>query len=143
MSFRICSTVLMNTNGIAIQSYGFNIQRILGSVKTVLSFLDEYEVDEIHLIIPLKGEASNTFPLLRALQDISISTPLSIGGGLTSNNIAKITNDPYFERLIFNSLIFDDEQVIKQVSLKMGHQAIVGYIPFILQKNIRKKKCHL
>ena len=40
--------------------------------------------------------------------------------------------------IFFNSSIFDDNEVIKQATLKMGHQAIVGYIPFILKKNTIK-----
>jgi len=138
MSFRIGATVLLDINGRALQSYNFNTKRILGCVKNVLSFLDDYEVDEIHLIIPLKGKGVDTSKVLTELKDVSISTPLSVGGGLNVKNIAEITNDPYFERLVFNSLIFDDNEVIKQVSLKMGRQAILAYMPFILHKNTLK-----
>ena len=138
MSFRIGATVLIDIDGRVLQSYSFKTKRVLGHIKNVLSFLDDYEVDEIHLIIPLKGKDVDTSKVLTKLKDISISTPLSVGGGLNVKNIAEITNDPYFERLIFNSLIFDDNEVIKQVSIKMGHQAIVAYMPFILQNNTLK-----
>ena len=104
MSFRIGATVLIDIDGRVLQSYSFKTKRVLGHIKNVLSFLDDYEVDEIHLIIPLKGKDVDTSKVLTKLKDISISTPLSVGGGLNVKNIAEITNDPYFERLIFNSL---------------------------------------
>jgi phosphoribosylformimino-5-aminoimidazole carboxamide ribonucleotide (ProFAR) isomerase len=138
MSFRIGATVLLDCNGKALQSYSFQTKRVLGCIKNVLFFLNAYKVDEIHLIIPLKGKGVNTSKTLAGLKDTPISTPLSVGGGVDSVSLIEITKDPYFERLIFNSSIFDDNEVIKQATLKMGHQAIVGYIPFILKKNTIK-----
>ena len=136
MSFRIGATVLLDYNGKnALQSYNFNTKRFLGSIKNVLSFLNSYEVDEIHLIIPVKGKGESTYRALKDLKDIFISTPLSIGGGLNIDSLEEITKDPYFERLIFNSSLFDNHEVIKQATLKMGRQAIVGSVPFILQNN--------
>ncbi len=136
MSFRIGATILLDRSGEnVLQSYNFQTKRILGSVKNTLSFLDEYEVDEIHLIIPLKGENASSFKALNKLKDISISTPLSIGGGINIKSLAEITKDPFFERLIFNSALFDDHEVVKQATSKMGHQAIVASVPFILKNN--------
>jgi len=135
MSFRIAATVLLDCNGTALQSYGFQTKRVLGCIKYVLSFLNAYKVDEIHLIIPAKGLGVDTSRTLKSLKDIPISTPLSVGGGINLDNLLEITKDPYFERLIFNSALFDDHEVIRQAVLKMGHQAIVAYIPFIIVKN--------
>ena len=72
------------------------------------------------------------------LKDIPISTPLSVGGGVDSNSLIEITRDPYFERLIFNSAIFDNNELIEQAILKMGHQAMIASIPFILEKDLIK-----
>ena len=138
MSFRIGATVSIDHNAKAIQSYGFNVKRVLGCIKHVLSFLDAYKVDEIHLIFPLKGKCNQTTEVLVELKNIPISTPLSIGGGIDSNSLTEITKDPYFERLIFNSAIFDNNELINQAILKMGHQAMVASIPFILKKDAIK-----
>ena len=84
MSFRIGATVLIDHNGNAIQSYGFKEKRILGDLQKVLKFLDAYEVDEIHAIVPFKGKGdSGSSKIFSHLSEISISTPLSIGGGIT------------------------------------------------------------
>jgi imidazole glycerol phosphate synthase subunit HisF len=138
MSFRIGATVLIDCDGNAIQSYNFKTKRVLGNLQKVLKFLDNYEVDEIHLIIPLKGKGVDTSKTLIGLKDLPISTPLSVGGGLNVESLAEVIKDPCFERLIFNSSIFDDNKVIKQATLKVGRQAIVASIPFILQKNTIK-----
>ena len=44
----------------------------------------------------------------------------------------------FFERLIFNSALFDDREVLKHAIFRMGHQAIVAYVPFTLKNNIFK-----
>ena len=138
MSFRIGSTVLIDCGGSAIQSYNFKTKRILGNLQKVLKFLDVYEVDEIHAIVPNKGGGGNrASKVFSSLLNISISTPLSIGGGITIENLEVIMQDPFFERLIFNSALFGDHKVIKQAALKMGRQSMVASIPFVVKdKNL-------
>jgi len=136
MSFRICSTVLLDaSSNVAIQSYGFKLKRVLGDIKSVLYYLDIYQVDEIHLIIPFKGEGSNPVSLYNSLKFIPLSSPLSIGGGIDLKSLEMISRDPYFERIIFNSAFFDDHEVIRYAAKKMGHQAIVAYLPFTFEEN--------
>jgi imidazole glycerol phosphate synthase subunit HisF len=136
MSFRIGSTVLIDCNGNVVQSYNFNTKRILGNLQQVLKFLDAYEVDEIHAIVPYKGKNYNrSLQIFSILSNISISTPLGIGGGITMENIEVIAQDPFFERCIFNSAIFYDTQLLKKVKSLMGHQSLVASIPFIIKDN--------
>jgi len=136
MSFRIGATVLINYEGIAIQSYNFKTNRILGNLQKVLKFLDAYGVDEIHAIVPSKGKSKHSSSeVFFNLSDISISTPLSIGGGITEENIKEITKDPFFERCIFNSAIFNNPQLLKKTKIIMGHQSMVASLPFIIRKD--------
>lgn len=138
MSFRIGATVLIDHNGNAIQSYSFKEKRILGDIKKVLKFLDAYKVDEIHAIVPFKGKGdSDSSKIFSHLSEISISTPLSIGGGITEKNIEKITNDPFFERCIFNSAIFNNPELLQKTKSIMGHQSMVASIPFIFDDNLK------
>ncbi len=133
MSFRISATVLIGHNGNAIQSYGFKKKRILGNLQKVLKFLDAYKVDEIHAIVPFKGEGdSGSSRIFSHLSELSISTPLGIGGGITERNIEEITQDPFFERCIFNSAIFNNPELLKKTKSIMGHQSMVASIPFII-----------
>jgi len=137
MSFRIGSTVLVDCGGSAIQSYGFRFKRSLGNLRQVLKFLDQYEVDEVHVIIPSKGERKcDSLQIFSDLSNVSISTPLGIGGGLTMLNIDQITQDPFFERCIFNSAIFTDSNLIDYTRAKMGHQSMVASIPFLIDGNV-------
>jgi len=136
MSFRIGATVLVDCNGGAIQSYGFKTRRILGNLRQVLKFLDEYEIDEVHVVIPSKGSDNcNSLQIFSNLSDVSISTPLSIGGGLTMKNIGQIAQDPFFERCIFNSAAFHDFPLLNHVRDLMGHQSMVASIPFLISNN--------
>jgi phosphoribosylformimino-5-aminoimidazole carboxamide ribonucleotide (ProFAR) isomerase len=136
MSFRIGASVLLNCNGLAIQSYNFKTKRILGSIHQVLNFLDLYEVDEIHVILPLKNiRSTDSYKSLLDLKEIEISTPIGIGGGITNENIEVITKDPFFERLIFNSAIFKNDSVLKKATSIMGRQSMVAYVPFRIDQN--------
>jgi imidazole glycerol phosphate synthase subunit HisF len=136
MSFRIGATVLIDYYGNAIQSYNFNTKRILGNLQKVLEFLDAYEIDEIHAIVPSKGRSDNdSSEVFSNLSDISISTPLGIGGGITEKNIKEITRDPFFERCIFNSAIFNNSQLLKKTKAIMGRQSMVASMPFIIKND--------
>jgi imidazole glycerol phosphate synthase subunit HisF len=134
MSFRVGATVLIDYNGNAIQSYAFETKRVLGCAAQVLKFLDSYGVDEIHMLIPIKKDSDiDTSKIFSDLMNISISTPLGIGGGINSNNFKKIIKNLYFERLIFNSAIFDDIDTLKLAKSIMGSQSMVACIPFIIR----------
>lgn len=136
MSFRIGATVLIDYNGNAIQSYNFKTRRILGSLQKVLKFLDAYKVDEIHTIVISKGRCDNSSSkIFSNLSDISISTPLSIGGGVTEENIKELTKEPFFERCIFNSAIFNNHLLLQKAKSIMGHQSMVASIPFVINNN--------
>jgi len=136
MSFRIGATVLIDYDNVAIQSYNFKTRRVLGNLKKVLKFLDAYGVDEIHAIIPSKGKSKySSSDIFFNLSDIAISTPLSIGGGITEENIKEITKDPFFERCIFNSAIFNNSKLLKNTKIIMGHQSMVASMPFIIRKD--------
>jgi len=125
--------VLISCDGKAMQSYNFRTKRVLGDIQKVLSFLDSYNVDEIHAIVPFKGEGdSGSSQIFSNLSDISISTPLSIGGGISEENLEKITKDPFFERCIFNRAIFNNSELLKKTKSIMGHQSMVASIPFII-----------
>lgn len=133
MSFRIGATVLIDYDGNAIQSYNFKTKRVLGNLQKVLKFLDAYEVDEIHAIVPSKEKGANSSSkVFFHLSNISISTPLGIGGGITTENLKEITKDPFFERCIFNRAIFNNPQLLQETKSIMGHQSMVASIPFII-----------
>jgi imidazole glycerol phosphate synthase subunit HisF len=136
MSFRIGATVLIDYDSNVIQSYNFKKKRILGNLQKVLKFLDAYEIDEIHAIVPSKGkDKHSSSKVFFNLSNISISTPLSIGGGITEENMKEITKDPFFERCIFNSAIFNNSQLLKKTEIIMGHQSMVAAIPFVIRKD--------
>jgi imidazole glycerol phosphate synthase subunit HisF len=137
MSFRIGATVLIDYDGNAIQSYNFKVRRVLGDLKKVLKFLDAYEVDEIHVIVLSKGgNSDNSLGIFTNLSNISISTPLGIGGGITEDNIQKITKDPFFERCIFNSAIFGITSFLQKATSIMGHQAMIASMPFSIENGV-------
>ena len=125
-------------NGYCYQSYGWNILRPLGKLQNILDHLEEYEIDEISIIRPIRGiDSDESFNSdILELSKIKSSTPLSFGGGLNNKNRMNLARSLSFERLIFSSALFsDNSELFTYTSNLTGRQAIVGCLPFKFIKN--------
>ena len=132
--FRIISNLLLK-NGQCFQSYGWNMFRPLGKLQTAVDLLEEYHIDEIAILCPIRTRNDNAdlrsnLEKLRALRTM---TPISFGGGLrTLEDINLIRNLP-IERLILSSAFIEmDDKFITEVSDRYGRQAIQAILPFKL-----------
>tara|TARA_B110000967_G_scaffold198759_1_gene232253 strand:+ start:942 stop:1631 length:690 start_codon:yes stop_codon:yes gene_type:complete len=127
--------VILFKNGYCFQSYGWNLLRPLGNIQNVLDHLEEYNVDEISIIRPLKGnDKDDDFYFdLDLLSKIKSSTPLSFGGGLYNKNRIDFARSLSFERLIFTSNLFlKESKVIDYTKKMLGKQAVIGCLPLII-----------
>jgi len=125
---RVGSTVLFD--GVqCVQSYSWSRYRPLGNLDTVLSFLDEYKVDEISLIIPFRKQVD--LKLYENILNLNSQTPISLGGGIRHvNDLASLGKIP-FERLLLNSAFLNrDLHFIVETQKIFGRQAIVAVLPF-------------
>ena len=130
--------VVLFKNGYCYQSYGWNILRPLGKLQNILDHLEEYEIDEISIIRPIRGiDSDESFNSdILELSKIKSSTPLSFGGGLNNKNRMNLARSLSFERLIFSSALFsDNSELFTYTSNLTGRQAIVGCLPFKFIKN--------
>jgi phosphoribosylformimino-5-aminoimidazole carboxamide ribonucleotide (ProFAR) isomerase len=124
-------TTLLFKNGYCFQSYGWNMLRPLGRLQNALNHLDQYELDEICVLRPVRRD-DNTFESdLSELKKAKSSTPIAFGGGIRSLELLDLLEGVPVERFVLSSALFyDDLSIIYRICSKYGEQSIVGFIPF-------------
>ena len=130
--------IVLFKDGYCFQSYGWKFLRPLGKLQNILDHLEEYEVDEISIIRPVRmNDSDNSFYSdLKILSKLKTSTPISFGGGLLNYQRVKDSRILPFERLVFSSQLFlNDSNLIKKSSELLGRQAILGCLPFKFVNN--------
>jgi phosphoribosylformimino-5-aminoimidazole carboxamide ribonucleotide (ProFAR) isomerase len=135
---RIGSLILFK-NGYCYQSYGWNLLRPLGKLQNIVNHLDKYLVDDITIIRPVREDDNRSSFLsdLKELRHLKTSTPISFGGGIRNKNQLALLRDLPFERFVFSSNLFNNDNVlIDAATEQFGKQAIVGLIPFKVSQEI-------
>lgn len=131
---RVAASLLLN-NGYCYQSYEWNIFRPLGDLQTAINTLDKYEVDEIVIIRPIKGEDSNkNFNLdIELLRNIQTITPISFGGGIrSSNELNRLSGLPVERVCLSSAFIQENSNLVKNAISLFGKQAIIACLPVSL-----------
>jgi len=97
----------------------------LGDVLNAVRIFNEKKVDEL-IIYDLTASKTKEidFLLLEKISRLS-RMPLCYGGGIDSIGKAKKLSSLGFEKLSFNSLLYDDLNKINQISKIIGRQSIV------------------
>lgn len=131
-------TTLLFKDGYCYQSYGWKMLRPLGALQNALDHLDEYELDEICIIRPVRDNDKAYHQDLRCLKEAKSSTPLSFGGGIRTLNDIEILEGMPVERFVISSALFNaNTALIERLHAKYGEQSIVGFIPFSLAEQFR------
>ncbi len=130
---------LLFYNNYCYLSYGWNFKRPLGRLNDVISSLDEYEVDEILILRPIRGSNDPNWDSdIRELSNLNISTPLLFGGGIRSKQRLKDLHSLPIERICFSSSSFSNKaniSLINEATEIFGRQAIVGCLPYRFEKD--------
>jgi imidazole glycerol phosphate synthase subunit HisF len=131
-------TTLLFKDGYCYQSYGWNLFRPLGELQNALNHLDQYELDEICIIRPVRTEDQTYHSDIDRLKKAKSSTPLAFGGGIRDYKDIEPLEGMPVERFILSSALFDsDMELIKRLHSKYGEQSIVGFIPFFFKEQLR------
>lgn len=134
---RVGASIIIK-NGVAVQSYGWNLLRPLGDLQSVLNSLDEYECDEITVIryARLEDEVDTYNADIKVLANCTTLSPLSFGGGIRSLGDLKKLHHLPVERIIFCSAALEGNySLIEEASTLFGRQAIQCLIPITYNRN--------
>ncbi len=134
---RIGASILF-FNGYCYQSYGWDMFRPLGNLQTAIDILDEYEVDEISIVRPVRSNDKfeifkNDINLIKSLKTI---TPVSFGGGINLSAKLNLFSGVPIERLCLSSSFVEiNRSLVEDATNLFGRQAIVSYLPIRIHKD--------
>ena len=131
---RIIGGVIVKRN-IAVQSFNYKSYLPLGKPEILVENLDNWGVDEIVLIVIDRGDRGPDFDLLKKIKEYKISTPLIYGGGIKTEEQASKVIGYGVERIILDSIIYEDINNLEEIHKSLGSQALVFSLPLVRNKN--------
>jgi cyclase len=133
---RLIFTLLIDNDNFVL-SRNFTLQTV-GNYNWFIKNYDleylKYSIDEL-IILNVSREKKKNINFLKIVEKITkkFYCPLALGGGVDGLNTA---NDYFIsgaDKIIVNSLIFENPKIIKELSGKYGKQSIVGSIDYKYQ----------
>lgn len=133
---RLIGTIIVKS-GWAVQSFSYGRYLPLGRPSTVAKNLDRWGVDEIAILAIDRSQTASgpDFDLLSTIRDLNLTTPISYGGGIRNADDAKRAIEIACERVVVESLLFNDLGEIENLVKVIGGQAVIASIPITNQND--------
>lgn len=131
---RIIGGIIVRRN-IAVQSFNYKSYLPLGKPEILAENLDNWGVDEIVLSVIDRGNSGPDFELLKKLKEYKISTPLIYGGGIKTEEQASKVIGYGVERIILDSIIYEDIDNLEKIHNSLGSQALLLSLPLVRNKS--------
>lgn len=121
-------------SGKAVQSFGFQNYKIIGSVKVVLQYLERWGADEI-IVLDIDATKEKRLFDLELLTDIAkiVSCPLTIGGGVKKVEDVVHLLESGADKVSINSMLLSDADGVKSLCRTFGAQCIVASLDVVQQ----------
>lgn len=117
--------------GRAVQSFGYRRWLPLGKPECLVENLDRWGADGIIVLAIDRGDQGPDLELIERLGAIGLSTPLTYGGGLTTEEHARAAVRAGAERLVLDSVLIHNPQVVGAMASAVGVQALVAALPLL------------
>lgn len=123
--------VLQLHNKQLVKTIRFEKPIYVGDPQNTIEMFNSYNADELILNqLTLDGKAPEIdFEYLQFLTSKAL-VPLSYGGGIRDASDAKQLISIGFEKLVFNTALVDDPDLVRTVAEKFGSQSVVASIDF-------------
>ncbi|MDR1057404.1 MAG: hypothetical protein LBL17_02405 [Coxiellaceae bacterium] len=126
-------------DGLAVQSFGYKRYLPIGKPEIVVENLDRWGIDEI--LIQVIDLSINGFgvdlELIRKIGSLSKSTPIIYAGGVRSLDDAVNVIQAGADRICVDALLHSNPDKIKEISCKLGAQAVIASFPIIIGDDCR------
>tara|TARA_B100000902_G_scaffold398969_1_gene467746 strand:+ start:4677 stop:5450 length:774 start_codon:yes stop_codon:yes gene_type:complete len=133
---RIIGSITLK-KGRAVQSFRYKNYLPLGSAKCLAENLDRWAVDEI-LILDIDRSENNlppNFDLIKSVSSIPIATPLIYAGGIKNVSHASNVIASGAERIVLDSLLINNPELLKDISEAVGVQSIISSVPVVIEND--------
>jgi cyclase len=117
--------------GWAVQSFGYQRWLPLGKPECLVENLDRWGVDGIVVLSVDRGDHGPDLQLIERLGALGLSTPLTYGGGLATEEHARAAVRAGAERLVLDAVLSDNPQAVGAMASAVGVQALVAALPLL------------
>lgn len=130
--------VLLLHNGALYKTRKFSKPVYIGDPINAVRIFNEKEVDEL-VILDIDCSRNNTLPNYQLLEDIVSEAfmPIGYGGGITNFKIAKQIFELGIEKVIINSALSKNIELLHEIGSVYGVQSVVASID--VRKNLFRK----
>lgn len=118
-------------DGWAVQSFGYQRWLPLGKPECIVENLDRWGADGIVVLSIDRLDQGPDLELIGRLGDLGLSTPLTYGGGLATEDHARSAVMEGAERLVLDSVLWKYPQVVDRMASAVGVQALVAALPMV------------
>ena len=117
---------LLLRDGLIVQSFNFNKYLPIGRPKFAIERVTEWDVDEI-VLLDMSAQKEKRGPSLAILEILSLNctVPLTVGGGITSTEIARKVIRSGADKISINSSAINNELLIADLAQNFGSQCVV------------------
>ncbi|MBO8232360.1 hypothetical protein CU311_06660 [Prochlorococcus marinus str. MU1402] len=131
---RIIATIVVK-NSMAVQSFSYKEWLPLGKPYCLAENFDRWGADEIVLLSTDRQNNGPDFELIKSISALGLTTPFTYGGGIRNSKDAIEVINSGAERIVLDTVIYDNISEIKLISEAVGKQAILASIPLIKENN--------
>ncbi|MBS1596772.1 MAG: imidazole glycerol phosphate synthase subunit HisF [Bacteroidetes bacterium] len=131
---RVIPALLIQNNGL-VKSVRFKDYRYIGDPINAVRIFNEKEVDEL-VVLDISATAENRPPDIQRIKEIAGEAfmPVGYGGGITKLEEVMELIAAGIEKVILNTVAFDNPQLVKDAAKYAGNQSIVVSID--VKKNL-------
>ena len=127
---RIIPVLLLDKGGL-YKTVNFKNPVYIGDPINSVKIFNEKEADEL-LLLDYRASIEKRGPNFAKIAEIAGEAfmPMAYGGGIRTLDEAKQVFDSGFEKVVLNSILFDNLSLVQKIGATYGAQAVVGCIDF-------------
>ncbi|MBC6401786.1 MAG: imidazole glycerol phosphate synthase subunit HisF [Ekhidna sp.] len=125
---RVIPCLLLNDR-VLVKTVRFKKPSYIGDPINTVRIFNELEVDEL-CFLDIRATLKSRQPNLEILHEIADECfmPLSYGGGIRNFETAQKILSIGFEKVVLNTILFENPEEVKKISEHFGRQSIIGSI---------------
>ena len=121
--------------GWAVQSFGYRRWLPLGKPECLVENRDRWGADGIVVLAIDRRDQGPDLQLIEGLGALGLSTPLTYGGGLSTEEHARAAVRAGAERLVLDAVLSHDPNAVAAMASAVGVQALVASLPLVRREN--------
>lgn len=127
---RIIPVLLLKKGGL-YKTINFKKPSYIGDPTNSVKLFNEKEADEL-LVLDFRASLEKRDPDFTKISQIAGEAfmPLAYGGGIKNFEQAQKVFDSGFEKVVLNSILYEDLKIIEQIGAVYGAQAVVGAVDY-------------